>query len=111
MTEKEKKYLSDILRSIVLIESFIDGVTSFNVYSKDDKTKSAVERQLVIIGEAINKYIKEEPDNVIENATQIISLRNRLVHAYDNIDDTIVWSVLTLHLAILKNEVENLLSD
>lgn len=81
------------------------------MYSKDDKTKSAVERQLVIIGEAINKYIKEEPDNVIENATQIISLRNRLVHAYDNIDDTIVWSVLTLHLAILKNEVENLLSD
>ena len=42
MTEKEKKFLSDIVNSIELIESFINGINSFEVYSKDLKTKGAV---------------------------------------------------------------------
>lgn len=59
MTEKAKKYLSDMLRSIVLLVSFLKGTTSFDQYNKDGKTKSAIERQLAIIGEAVNQYRKE----------------------------------------------------
>ena len=76
MTEKEKKFLSDIINSIELIESFMVGIDSFDLYKKDLKTKGAVERHLGIIGEAVNKFLKESVSNNLNHAIQIISLRN-----------------------------------
>ena len=105
MTEKERKFLSDITNSIDLIENFTNGINSFGEYSKDPKTKGAVERHLGIIGEAVNKFLKESNTNVLKNATQIISLRNRLIHSYDTVDDSIIWSILTRHLKPLKDEI------
>ncbi|MGS2739704.1 HepT-like ribonuclease domain-containing protein [Sinomicrobium sp. M5D2P17] len=70
------------------------------------KTQSAVERQLVIIGEALNKLKKVEPNLEIENDKQIIGFRNRLVHAYDSIDNSIVWAILNRHLKKLKEEMQ-----
>ena len=108
MTEKSKKYLSDVLIAITLIREFTIDITDFKMYDKDQKTQSAVERQLVIIGEALNKLRLMENDFVIENGNQIIGFRNRLVHAYDNIDNSIVWAILNRHLENLKIEIENL---
>jgi len=110
MTEKEKKFLSDIVTSIDLIAAFTQEINSFSEYQKDLKTKSAVERHLAIIGEAVNKFLKESTNNQLEYGFKIISLRNRLIHSYDNIDDSIIWSVLTRHLSPLKEEVNKLLS-
>lgn len=107
MTEKSKKYLSDVLMSIDLINEFTIGISDFNLYDKDRKTQSAVERQLVIIGEALNKLRQTESEIVIENDKQIIGFRNRLVHAYDSIDNSIVWAIINRHLEKLKIEIEN----
>lgn len=73
--------------SIELIENFIKDFKSFSDYQKDHKTKAAVERHLGIIGEVVNKFLKESDTDQLKNTSQIISLRNRLVHSYDNIDD------------------------
>lgn len=108
MTEKSKKYVSDILMAITLIREFTIEITDFNTYDKDRKTQSAVERQLVIIGEALNKLRGLESGIVIENDKQIIGFRNRLVHAYDSIDNSIVWAILNRHLEKLKAEIEGL---
>ncbi len=109
MTEKSTKYLSDILMAIALIEEFTTEVVDFNVYDNDRKTQSAVERQLAIIGEALNQFRKLEPSIEIQNDKQIVSFRNRLVHAYDSIDNSIVWAILSKHLKPLKSEVTKLL--
>jgi uncharacterized protein with HEPN domain len=61
---------------------------------------------LVIIGEALNKLRLIESEIVIENDKQIIGFRNRLVHAYDSIDNSIVWAILNRHLEKLKTEIE-----
>jgi len=106
MTEKEKKFLSDIINSIELIENFTKDLKSFAEYEKDLKTKGAVERHLGIIGEAVNKFLKESQTNDLKNAFQIISLRNRLIHSYDNVDDSIIWSIVTRHIRPLKDEVK-----
>ncbi|MFQ5446778.1 MAG: DUF86 domain-containing protein [Saprospiraceae bacterium] len=106
MTGKAKKYLSDIQRAIELIERFVEGIDSFFDYQNDLKTKSAVERQLGIIGEAVNIYRKEEAEIELSQARQIIDFRNRIIHSYDSIDDAVVWAILKNHLAILKEEVE-----
>lgn len=109
MTEKEKKYLSDILSSITLIEEFTNDLKSFDDYQQDLKTKGAVERHLGIIGEAVNKFLKESETNNLKNSSQMVSLRNRLIHSYDNIDDSIIWAIVTRYLSSLKNEVEKII--
>ncbi len=108
MTEKGKKYLSDILMAIDLIENFIADTPDFNLYQSDLKTQSAVERQLAIIGEALNKLNQSESDLSIQNDKQIIGFRNRLVHSYDSIDNAIVWAIVKRHLSGLKKEIQEL---
>jgi uncharacterized protein with HEPN domain len=105
MTEQAKKYLSDILIAIELIESFTEGINDFYVYQEDEKTKSAVERQRSIVGEAVNKFRKEEIDYQLTHTQQIVAFRNRIVHVYDSVDDSIVWAILKNHLPTLKSEV------
>jgi uncharacterized protein with HEPN domain len=63
---------------------------------------------LVIIGEALNKLRQTEADVLIENDKQIIGFRNRLVHAYDSIDNSIVWAIINRHLEKLRIEIERL---
>lgn len=112
MTDKERKYLSDILSSIRLVLSFTENINSFDEYSTSYMVKSAVERQLGIIGEAVNLFIKNSADSTpLNNAKQIISLRNRLVHSYDNIDDRIIWNIIGRHLSPLEDEVVQLLGE
>jgi uncharacterized protein with HEPN domain len=110
MTDKGKKYLSDILGSIEHILSFTNNLTSFEDYKTNFLIKGAVERHLGIIGEAVNKFIKNSDQNNLINARQIISLRNRLIHSYDNVDDRVIWSIIKRHLVPLKEEVQGLLN-
>lgn len=108
MTEKSIKYLSDILMAIILIEEFTLGF-DFSAYEMDKKTQSAVERQLAIMGEALNQFKKLETTISIENDKQIVAFRNRLIHAYDSLDNSIVWAIMNRHLKPLKSEIENLI--
>ena len=109
MTEKSTKYLSDILMAIELIEEFIVDDKDFTLYDNDRKTQSAVERQLAIIGEALNQFKKLEPQIKIENDKQIISFRNRLVHAYDSLDNSMIGVIISRHLSPLKIEIQKLM--
>ncbi len=108
MTEKGKKYLSDILIATELIENFVADTKDFKEYEGDLKTQSAIERQLAIVGEALNKLKSVEPNLIIQNDKQIIAFRNRLVHAYDSIDNSIVWVVVKKYLSKLKEEITKL---
>ncbi len=106
MTEKGQKYLSDIIHAIDLIEDFTKSVSSYNDYLLDLKTQSAVERQLGIIGEAVNKFDILHPEFTLESARKIVGFRNRLIHAYDEIDSSMIWAILKRHLIPLKEEVK-----
>ncbi len=104
MTGKSQKYLSDILHSIELIEEFTKSITTFSQYENDLKTQSAVERHLGIIGEAVNKYDLLNPDDSLVNARKIVGFRNRLIHAYDAIDPSMIWAIIKQYLQPLKEE-------
>ena len=109
MTDKAVKYLVDIQYSISLIERFLEGIENFSVYQSDLKTQSAIERQLGIIGEAVNKFRQEENVVVLSHAKQIVDLRNRIIHSYDNIDTSIIWVIIKNHLPVFKHEIDELL--
>ncbi|MCU0391473.1 MAG: hypothetical protein MUE81_10170 [Thermoflexibacter sp.] len=57
MSEKEKKYLLDILMAIEEIERFFGGTYNFNDFKSNMMLKSAVERQLITVGEAMNRLL------------------------------------------------------
>ncbi len=111
MTEKAKKYLSDILQAIKLIDEFSKEVSNFSAYQKDLKSKSAIERQLGIIGEAVNQLRKEEKEIKLGHARQMVNFRNRLIHSYDNVDDSIVWVIVKKYLPPLHDEVNAYLNE
>jgi len=73
MTDRERKYLSDILISINHILSFTQDVVDFEQYRSNFLIKSAVERHLGIIGEAVNKFLKESAENELVHSHQMIS--------------------------------------
>jgi uncharacterized protein with HEPN domain len=61
-------WIYDIQQSIDEINSFLGDNRDFKAYQKDLKTKKAVERNLEIIGEAVNRILKLDPEFKIKNA-------------------------------------------
>jgi uncharacterized protein with HEPN domain len=112
MNEKVLKYLYDIKLAIDEIELFfLERDKRFSEYSKDIILKRAIERNLEIIGEAMNRILKEEPDFTIENARRIIGLRNQIIHGYDSVSDENIWGIVVNHIPNLKSEVEQLIKN
>jgi uncharacterized protein with HEPN domain len=109
MTEKGLKYLDDIIHAIELIEDFTSNISSFTDYVKDLKTQSAVERQLGIIGEAVNKFDLIHPEISLLNARKIVGFRNRIIHAYDAVDSSMIWAIIKIELSPLYLEVKGLM--
>ena len=107
MDSKIQAWLYDIKVSIDEIYEFLGECRDFLEYKKDLKTKKAIERNLEIIGEAINRIIKVENDFPIENAKNIIGTRNRIIHSYDNISDDVIWTIVVRELPILKKQIED----
>lgn len=95
MDNQLKAWLYDILGAINEIESFfVDIPNSFEDYTKDLKTKRAVERNVEIIGEAMNRILRQEINFEISNSRKIVDLRNRIIHGYDSVSDEIIWGVV-----------------
>lgn len=107
MDDEIKTWLFDILESIKEIDSYFDlDSRRFDLYKKDTKTKRAVERNLEIIGEAVNRIVKAQPDFKLPNARKIIATRNRIIHGYDSVSDEMIWGIVINHLPKLKLEIE-----
>ncbi len=106
-----KKYLYDIYESINSIENYLDKKRDFNLYLADKMLRRAVEREFEIIGEAMGRIEKIDTSLKISSKKQIISMRNRVIHGYDKIDDEIIWGTIVRHLPILKIEVKELLEQ
>lgn len=106
MDNKINAWLEDILRSIDEIFDFLPEKKDFFEFQKDLKTKKAVERNIEIIGEAVNRITNYKNTKIeIQNARQIIGTRNRIAHEYDNISDEVIWTIIVRELPKLKEEI------
>lgn len=104
------KTLEDIRGAIIEIESFFDTrPMRFDVYLSDVCLRRAVERNITIIGEAMNRLLKLAPDIEITSARRIVDTRNYVIHGYDSVTDDIMWGIVVRHLPVLKEEVAKML--
>ncbi len=112
MNEDVYMYLWDVRESCDHIAQFM-GKVSRSAYRQDILLQAAIERKLCIIGEALNRARKAEPmiTELISNISQIIGLRNRLIHDYPDIDLDTLWGLLKTHLPVLRGEVDKILRE
>lgn len=98
-------------QACLALEQFLKGQT-LDDYLKSELLRSAVERKLMIVGEALNQVIRFEPDleTQIPDARQIIDFRNILVHGYYAIEHETVWGVLQKDLPVLTKQIDWLLN-
>jgi uncharacterized protein with HEPN domain len=104
--------LWDARRAGELVQQFLSGRT-VDEYVADVLVTSAVERQLAIIGEALNRLSTADPDTAAEitDLARIVGFRNILVHGYTSVDSLLVWQLATTNLPVLLAEIDPLLAE
>ena len=109
---KEPKILLEhILECIQHIESFMNGLSEDDFLSLVEK-QDAVERRLIIIGEAV----KNLPEDLTKHYHQIAwrniaSMKNLLVHEYFEVSLKQVWIAVTRDIPLLKIAVLKMLEE
>jgi len=105
MDNIERKYLFDIVESINKIECYIGESKKFEVYDSNTMLQDAVERNIEIIGEAMNQLLKINSEIPVTNGRRIVDARNKIIHGYDEIENENIWAIVINHLPILKKEI------
>lgn len=110
MQPEIRKHFYDILKACEAIFEFTNG-KDLTSYETDLLLRSGVERQLMIIGEAMNQVMHNEPEicEHIAEAREIVNLRNVIVHGYAVVENATIWGILQGDLPVLYNQVKQLL--
>lgn len=112
MDDLQKKHLHDILNAIEEIDSFFGNKPKcYDDFYGDLCLRRAVERNIEVIGEAMNRILKTDKYITITNSRKIVDARNYIIHGYDSLSVDILWSIVVNHLPKLKEEVATLLND
>ena len=112
MRLESKKHLEDARQAAELVLQFIRNKTIAD-YRSDPMLRSSVERQLSVVGEALNRLSRSDATATarIAERRQIIAFRNVLVHEYDIVDEVVVWDIAHYKLPRLLGDVQMLLHE
>ena len=102
-------WLEDINIAIKQIYDFLPADIDYFDFEKDIKTQKAIERNIEIIGEALNRILKVNPDIAISDSRKIVDTRNRIIHGYDSVTPDILWLIIKRSLPLLRDEITELL--
>lgn len=112
MDEYTRKCLVDVLNACIEVEDFFAGHPHlYEKFVSDTLRRRAVERNVEIMGEALNRILKAHPEFEIPNAKAIINTRNRVIHGYDSVTTEFLWSLVIRHIPLLKQDVELILKQ
>ena len=109
--QRDQATLLDIARSVRAVLEFTNGM-DFAGFQDDRKTQSAVLHQLMVLGEAVKRLSSDvrEDDKDIPWAL-IAGMRDKLIHAYDEVDLQEVWRTVEHDIPVLRKRIELLLPN
>ena len=112
MPHDSDKFLHDMLDSCRFLMGFTADRTLAD-FVEDRGFRSAVERELQIIGEALAQLHRIAPDvaEMVEEHRRIVAFRNILVHGYHSLDHEIVWYVVRQKLPALQKQLTAMIRD
>ncbi len=107
-----RKYIYDIINGCEYLAEFTRGRTVED-YKQDRAFRSALERELQIIGEAMMQLDNHHPELAerIADHRNIIGFRHVLVHGYDSLNPKTVWNVVETKLRPLLDQARELLQS
>jgi uncharacterized protein with HEPN domain len=111
MENEIRIWLTDAKQAIEEINLFLPDKKNFLEFQKDLKTKRAIERNIEIIGEAVGRILKVDPQFPIESCRKIVDTRNRIIHGYDSVSEDIIWSIVVRDLPGLEKQIRDLLHE
>lgn len=83
----------------------------YETFENDVVFRKFVERNIEILGEAMNRILKIDPEIKITSARKIVDTRNYVIHAYDSLKPDILWAIVINHIPKLKAELHSLLAS
>jgi len=111
MQRDARAYLNDVVEACAAIESALTGL-DLAAYRADRLVRSAVEREFIIVGEAVAALSRLSPEAFadITHARRIVDFRNQLTHEYPAVDDAVVWLIAEHDVPVLRRECAALLA-
>ncbi|WP_018466153.1 DUF86 domain-containing protein [Calidithermus timidus] len=105
-------YLWDIADACRAILEYVHG-SDLSGFKQHRMLRRAVERELSIVGEAVSQATRHFPEleESIGPARQIVGFRNRIIHAYAEVDAEIVWAIVQNEVPRLLEKAETLLKE
>lgn len=102
------QFIQDILESTEAALSFVDGI-DFDAFKSDRKTKSAVIRELEIVGEAASRISAGKKNEYSEVPWRLLKdFRNVHSHEYFGVNVEIVWDIVQNKLPALKIQIADI---
>lgn len=110
MPRDRRAYLVDIIESCDAIADALSGL-GLRDYEANRLVRSSVEREFIIIGEAMQALSRVDPGafHSISTARRIVDFRNQLTHEYPSVDDALVWAIIQRDVPLLRQESAELL--
>ena len=110
MKKPDAVYLEHLLAAIARCERYAQGLT-YEQFAGDDLRQDGIIRQLESIGEAARQV---SPDLQALHSevpwSDLVGIRNKLIHAYFEVNLAIVWDTVRFDLPMLKAQVERILA-
>lgn len=104
-----RERIRDILDAIVQIQEFTRGMDAV-AFCQDERSIRAVEMNFIIIGESASQVPEEVEDQHPEIPWSLMrAMRNRIVHVYFEVDETLLWDSTQNDLPPLVKLLEDLL--
>lgn len=105
----DQLFIEDIFQSIIRIMEYTENV-DYETFVNNQEKIDAVVRNLKIVGEASNHISDEFKYNSPEiNWSEVVGLRNILIHKYFGVDTEIVWVIIKEDIPTLKKQIAKLL--
>lgn len=112
MDERIKKYFEDMLTAISEIEMAESRFgRQYEIFEKDVIFRKFVERNIEILGEAMNRILRINPDIQVTSARKVVDTRNYVIHAYDSLKPDILWAIVVNHIPRLKSDILRLINS
>ena len=108
---RDKERLEHILAAIDRVARYTKDKT-FDDLLADDMMYYAVVKNIEMMGEAANMLTSKFQESHPETPWKMVKgMRNYIVHEYFQIDDEVVWDVVTNNLPELREQITHYIND
>jgi len=113
-SERAADYLDQMIDAAQLARSYVAGMTA-EEFMADRRTQQAVVLNLIVIGEAATRLLRDRPELAVEYTDvpwrNIRGMRNRVAHGYFELNLSLVWQTVCDSLAPLVAELQRVRSE